>query len=235
MANERTVELERTVRVLEHALHDLVRDEDCREYLNTNKRPDACDCTVCEGKRALASTKNWRYIGAMYERVTNGHNSRETKMHAAWAKQVGDRELGLILTDERGRGLSSLDRPVQVPSARDWYVATSVVQWLATNVGMGVLEGAGFKYTQFEQDRAMDSRHAKERWEHERRQEKVNASIALDKVEQRALVVYMRWPPGTHRDERLKELLPDEHAMRMFKAKMASLDNVVQSEDEKNG
>lgn len=40
------------------------------------------------------------------------------------------------------------------PSARDWFVATSVVQWLATNVGMSVLEAAGFKYQQSDQDEA---------------------------------------------------------------------------------
>lgn len=32
------------------------------------------------------------------------------------------------------------------PSVRDWYVATSIIQWLATNCGMSVLEAAGFKY-----------------------------------------------------------------------------------------
>ena len=68
-------------------------------------------------------------------------------MHAAWMKLATsnrdpDDLLSKILKDDR------------VPSARDWYVATSVIQWLATNVGMTVLEGAGFKYQQWEQDRA---------------------------------------------------------------------------------
>jgi hypothetical protein len=55
-----------------------------------------------------------------------------------------------------------------VPSARDWYVATSVIQWLATNVGMTVLEAAGFKYAQEEQDAAVQT--------FKRRQENENAA-----------------------------------------------------------
>ena len=53
----------------------------------------------------------------------------------AWRAQVDDRLLAMIL-DQEG----------YTPSPRDWFVATSVVQWLATNVGMNVIERAGFVY-----------------------------------------------------------------------------------------
>jgi hypothetical protein len=66
-------------------------------------------------------------------------------MHAAWEKLAGGSPDHL---------LSNILREEKTPSARDWYVATSVIQWLATNVGMTVLEAAGFSYQQWEQDRA---------------------------------------------------------------------------------
>jgi hypothetical protein len=53
--------------------------------------------------------------------------------------------------------LSQILKDDHIPSARDWYVATSVIQWLATNVGMTVLEAAGFKYQQWEQDSAPET------------------------------------------------------------------------------
>jgi hypothetical protein len=69
-------------------------------------------------------------------------------MHAAWKK----------LATSSGGGpdqlLSNILREEKTPSARDWYVATSVIQWLATNVGMTVRVAAGFSYQQWEQDRA---------------------------------------------------------------------------------
>lgn len=36
---------------------------------------------------------------------------------------------------------------------RDWYVATSIVQWLATNIGSTIVEAAGYKYMKHHEDR----------------------------------------------------------------------------------
>lgn len=102
-------------------------------------------------KQALALTRDWRFIGSHHARVTSGHDPRETKIHAAWKKLLDDRKLGMILYDGPYSG-GSPAHEVPCPSVRDWYVATSVVQWLATSVGMTVLEAAGFKYVQYEQD-----------------------------------------------------------------------------------
>lgn len=80
------------------------------------------------------------FYGAHYENVRESSASglREAKMREVWiaffSGKDPDRGLSLILGDARA------------PSARDWYVATSVIQWLATNVGMALLEAAGFRH-----------------------------------------------------------------------------------------
>lgn len=133
------------LRILDNALWRIARG-DC-DYLHDEKnRPKPCDCSRCIAISALEASKNWRFHGALHDRAQSDAWLREVKMHAAWMKlatsQDPDRLLTQILQDSRS------------PSARDWYVATSVIQWLATNVGMTVLEAAGFKYQQWDQDMA---------------------------------------------------------------------------------
>ncbi len=151
--------LEHTVQRLDDVLSEFAR-HDCYDYFDDDK---PCTCPGCVAKRVLTEVHDWRYggsreepfrrfVGAMAHRITNGWNPRETKIHTQWAKRVSDDyTLGLILSSDT---TNSFNRKIDWPSARDWYVATSVVQWLATNVGMSVLEGAGFKYTQWDEDRA---------------------------------------------------------------------------------
>jgi len=133
---------EQGLRILDSALWRVAHENDCPYTFNEKERPSPCDCACCVAKEALAAAKGWRFRGAHYDRVRASRTSwpREAQMHEAWAKLMGsrnpDHSLARILRDDR------------VPSARDWYVATSVVQWLATNVGMTVLEAAGFKYQQ---------------------------------------------------------------------------------------
>lgn len=150
---ERMAMLEHAVRRLDATLYDIAhRHGDCYDYDSRRAQGEPCDCPVCMARAALQAVADWRYggskerpanryHGAMAERLTNGHHPREVKMHAAWAKDTDDFRLAAILRDKR-----------PAPSARDWYVATSVVQWLGTAVGMGVLEAAGFKYTQWDED-----------------------------------------------------------------------------------
>ena len=135
------------LRILDNALWRIAHRGEC-EYYDEASRPKPCDCPRCVAIAALESAKNWRFHGAMYDRTQGGSWPREAKMHAAWMKlatagrEDPDHLLSQILKDDRS------------PSARDWYVATSVIQWLATNVGMTVLEAAGFKYQQWDQDLA---------------------------------------------------------------------------------
>lgn len=139
------------LRILDNALWRIAHRGDCEYYDDEKNRPKPCDCPRCVAIAALEAAKNWRFHGALYDRTQSGHWPREAKMHAAWMK----------LANRSGGGgndpdhlLSQILKDDHAPSARDWYVATSVIQWLATNVGMTVLEVAGFKYQQWDQDRA---------------------------------------------------------------------------------
>lgn len=141
---------EHGLRILDNALWRIARHGDCDYLDNEESRPTPCDCPRCIAVAALETAKNWRFHGAHHARIGNSTFPRETRMQASWVKLASDgprrgapdQLLSQILNEE-GRS----------PSVRDWYVATSVIQWLATNVGMTVLEGAGFKYQQWDQGR----------------------------------------------------------------------------------
>ena len=159
-SRERMQMLEHTVETLE----DFAREQsqwDCYDYCSED-----APCTPCRARQVLADVRAWRYggsmkepsrrfVGALHYRTSNGWNPREAKIHAAWTKHMetwgSDRTLGNVLTD---RSPGQPDGIRDWPSARDWYVATSVVQWLATNVGLSILEAAGWSYTQWEEDSA---------------------------------------------------------------------------------
>lgn len=139
---------EQGLRILDNALWRIAHRGDCEYY---DDRPKPCDCPRCVAIAALEAAKNWRFHGALYERTQSEHWPRETKMHAAWMKLAnGSGRAG----NDPDQLLTQILKDDHVPSSRDWYVATSVIQWLATNVGMTVLEAAGFKYQQWDQDRA---------------------------------------------------------------------------------
>lgn len=129
---------------LEHVAQD-----DC-EYIHfPDDRETPCSCNVCRAKAALRQSNEWRYQGAMAYRLGNGFNPREVRMISAFKKDIGDHRLSQILDENR----QTDNQRLPAPSTRDWYVATSVVQWLATNCGMAVLERAGFKYTKWDEDK----------------------------------------------------------------------------------
>lgn len=127
---------------------------DC-EYLDAPKdeRPRPCDCPSCVARAALQVASEWRFQGALADRVRT--MPRERKIVAAWRKQLeqagADRALGLVLSDRQQAGANYV--AVAAPSVRDWFVASSVVQWLATNVGMEVLRQAGWEYRGWDEDR----------------------------------------------------------------------------------
>jgi hypothetical protein len=154
VTTDRETALENTLRLYHNALLNISRQRDC-DYCDMprEQRPTPCPCPTCEAKAVLEQAVGWRYIGAHFDRVVNGFNPRETRMHLAWKQEADDRVLGLLLNPEPPT-VSSFNRGHYViPTVRDWYVATTVVQWLATNVGMGVLEAAGFKYQHWDEDR----------------------------------------------------------------------------------
>jgi len=148
----RAMALEHNVRVLENALYRIAHNRDCDYVDCPNDKPNPCPCAVCEAKAAIESMIEWRYRGALHYRVVNGFNPRETKIMAAWRNAVDDFSLGKITYEGPWRNGQPADT-APTPSVRDWFVASSVVQWLATNVGMAVLEAAGFKYSGWDEDR----------------------------------------------------------------------------------
>lgn len=106
----------------------------------------SCNCPVCIAEHALKSVGDWRYEAALANRVKDGFHPAEARMVASWKRQMGndpDDTLAKVLRVDRDD-----------VTRRDWYVATSVVQWLGTNIGSLVVEGGGYKYTKYEEDRA---------------------------------------------------------------------------------
>jgi hypothetical protein len=129
--------LELAIQSMRHALRDIANYGEC---LHSEHHGDpGCTCPVCVAKKALAIDREieWRFVSHLdYRRATM---PRERDIVEAWKAYLKtprpirpDLVMSQIIGDE--------------PSVRDWYVATSVIQWLATNCGMSVLEAAGFKY-----------------------------------------------------------------------------------------
>jgi hypothetical protein len=148
-SRERMAMLERTVDILD-GFAQQIASYDCYGC-----EPDSL-CTPCRATAALDAVPAWRFNGStemptrrfegsMHDRVTSGWDLRETKIHRAWtAFMTGhgrgpDHMLGLVLTARSG-GIGVFDGPIEWPTPRDWYVATSVVQWLATTVGSSIIE-----------------------------------------------------------------------------------------------
>lgn len=105
-----------------------------------------CECPICIAKAALANEEDWRFMGYSPERRFS--MPRELAIVEAWKhyfKRSAGRANG---TSEPLDGMLAqvLGVDADSVSARDWYVATTVVQWLATNVGQCVLLDAGYEH-----------------------------------------------------------------------------------------
>lgn len=129
-----------------------ISQEEC--LYEAGERPTPCDCPGCAAKHALAASRDWRRRCSDPNRLN--YNPRERKIVDAFAEQIGDRGLSAILREDdflvSGHvGVAAEHRGY--PSVRDWFVALSVVRWLATNCGMEVLRAAGWVYGQYEDDR----------------------------------------------------------------------------------
>jgi hypothetical protein len=124
----------------------LFNEGDCTRSDEPRDEHHPCECPICIALRALKDEEDWRFQGWKPERRAT--RPRELSMHAAWrhyfTKTVGAAD---GTTAPMDRILARiLDVDVDTISERDWYVATTVVQWLATNVGQGVLFDAGYQF-----------------------------------------------------------------------------------------
>lgn len=128
---------------MRNALRSIIFHEgDCGE--RKDERTGICDCSVCIAKAALDNEEDWRFMGWNPERRFT--MPRELAMVEAWKHYFkrtggqangGSRPIDGMLAQILGLDADSI-------SERDWYVATTVVQWLATNVGQCVLFDAGY-------------------------------------------------------------------------------------------
>lgn len=150
MADTENQKLRDRLQRLEQALRHVVERNECHDMDVFNRKEPCGHCSHCVARAALEDkvpTFDWRLRGALHSRVLDGHHPRECRIMHAFAEYLdgsgttADHKLGQIL-----------DRSY-APTALEWYVASTMVQWLATNVGMSVLEQAGFKYTRWEEDK----------------------------------------------------------------------------------
>ncbi len=147
---ERDAQIERALGAMQNALQSIANYGDCDHYDESTK-PMPCSCPHCTARRALETDATWRCKGARFERTTTMH--REAAIMVAWKKYVfgasvgdADYRLAQILDQARDHGPSNGAGEYERPTARDWYVASSLIQWLVTNVGSSLLDAAGYVY-----------------------------------------------------------------------------------------
>ncbi len=149
-SGDRGESLNRSLIALRSALRSILFNYgDCARVLD---EPDdlgtPCECPACVARAALEGEEDWRFEGYSPTRRETG--PREAAMNAAWRhyfKRAAGRANGTSAPVDAilaqilfGEGSGPDD-----VTERDWYVATTIVQWLATNVGECVLLGAGYR------------------------------------------------------------------------------------------
>jgi hypothetical protein len=150
MGIERDEKMDRSMGAMRDALEAIAAWGDCL-YAGERDRERVCPCPVCRAKRALETETDWRVMGARNYRCAT--MPREALIVAAWKRyaidgatssQTPDFKLAQILGEVSGEGISGQCRIIREPTPRDWFVASSVIQWIATNVGSGLLYEAGY-------------------------------------------------------------------------------------------
>lgn len=110
--------------------------------------PSPCECPICVAKAALEGEEDWRFQGYSPQRRLT--MPREMAMVEAWKhyfkNSAGSSNGTSAPMDKILAQILGVEQ--DTVTERDWYVATSIVQWLATNVGQRILSDAGYTYTQ---------------------------------------------------------------------------------------
>lgn len=133
---ERSEILNRHLGAMAQALRDIARYSDCMHSDHPDDEPP-CSCPVCVAKRALATETSWRYIGNHVQRLAT--SPREAKIMEAWKRYFSS--VGSGTPDHQLSQIIGMP-----PTVRDWLVASTVVQWLATNVGQCILSEADYHH-----------------------------------------------------------------------------------------
>lgn len=141
---ERNEQLERQFGAMRDALEYIATRYDC-DYADTPKeRPTPCNCSRCTARRALDTEVEWRFVGSHPARRNGASPTalRECAIVEAFKNymlsQGGPRTADLRLAQILGDGTGNI-------TPRDWFVATTIIQWLVTNVGSCLLEAAGYQ------------------------------------------------------------------------------------------
>jgi hypothetical protein len=151
MSSNRQESYHRSFVAMRNALRSIIFNNGECYRADEPDNPSPCECPICLAKAALAGEEDWRFTGYRPERKLS--MPRELAMHAAWKhyflRSAGsangttapmDKLLAQILGSDDGDTITE----------RDWYVATTVVQWLATTVGQCVLLDAGYREPPYE-------------------------------------------------------------------------------------
>ena len=150
MKSDRQESYHRSFVAMRNALRSIIfHNGDCYRQ-DEPDNPTPCECPICLAKAALAGEEDWRFMGRSPERRLS--MPRELAMVEAWRHYFKRSAGGANGTTAPMDKLLAQILGVDDDSVtdRDWYVATTVVQWLATNVGQCVLFDAGYREPPYE-------------------------------------------------------------------------------------
>lgn len=149
MKSDRQESYHRSFVAMRNALRSILfHNGECYRQDEPTNADRLCECPICIAKAALENEEDWRFMGWNPERRFS--MPRELAMVEAWKyyfKRSAGRANGTSAPMD-GMLAQILGVDADSVSARDWYVATTVVQWLATNVGQCVLLDAGYRAPQ---------------------------------------------------------------------------------------
>jgi hypothetical protein len=135
---EREQMIDRRIANSDMALRIIASYGDCLHQDHQDPDEPICQCPVCVAKRALESETEWRFIGNTESR--RAFNPREAAIADAWRRYM--KGIGTGTADHK---LANILRFESV-TPRDWLVATTLIQWIVTNVGSSLLHEAGYRY-----------------------------------------------------------------------------------------
>lgn len=135
---ERDEIISRRLAAADLALRAIANYADCMNQDYPDPEQPICQCPVCIAKRTLASESEWRYVGNHESR--RSHNPREAAIADAWRRYMKGPCSGT--PDHKLASILGIDKV----TPHDWLIATTLVQWMATNIGSCLLYEAGYHY-----------------------------------------------------------------------------------------
>jgi hypothetical protein len=135
---EREQTITRRLAAADMALRIIANYGDCMHEMHPDEDEPVCMCPVCVAKRTLETETEWRYMGNHESR--RNFNPREAAIADSWRRYF--KGVGGPPPDKKLANILGVDDV----TPRDWLVATTLVQWMTTNVGSALLYEAGYRY-----------------------------------------------------------------------------------------